>query len=57
MGANEPKQVTQGYYADAEELKDFVDYLFDIEEVGDYEKLWQKFKDWELNKEENNGRI
>lgn len=42
--ALQPREVSNGYFWQAEELKDFIDYLFDVEEIGDYEDLFNKFK-------------
>lgn len=44
---NQPREVTKGYFVQAEELKDFIDYLFDIEQIDDYDEVWERFKKWE----------
>lgn len=49
--ALQPKEVSQGYFSDAEQLKDFIDYLFDVEEVGDYDELFNRFLKWEEKQE------
>lgn len=43
----QPMEVTKGYFADAEMMKDFIDYLFDVEQIGGYDELFSKFKNWE----------
>lgn len=45
----QPREVTNQYFADAEQLKDFIDYLFDIEKVGDYNEMWKRFERYEEN--------
>ncbi len=45
----QPREVSAGYFIDAEEMKDFIDYLFDVEEIGDYNELWKRFKEYEEN--------
>ena len=50
--ASQPREVKNSYFAEAEELKDFIDYLFDIEQVGDYKVLFERFKVWEENQEQ-----
>ena len=50
MGAydmQQPREVTAGYFIRAEQMNDFIDYLFDIEQIGDYEELWNRFEQWE----------
>jgi hypothetical protein len=54
MGLREqPIQITQGYFEDAEDLKDFVDYLFDVEKIGVYEELYNKFQKYQENEDNN----
>lgn len=43
----QPKTVSNGYFAQAEQLKDFIDYLFDIKKIGNYNELWNEFLEWD----------
>lgn len=49
----QPKDVTNGYFEQAEELKDFVDYLFDIEKVANYDEAYNRFLEWEKKQLDN----
>lgn len=46
----QPKEVTVGYFLRAEQLNDFIDYLFDVEQVDNYEEVWKRFEEWEEKK-------
>lgn len=43
----QPMTVTKGYFIRSEQMNDFIDYLFDVEQIGDYEELWAEFEKWQ----------
>lgn len=47
MDMRQPYETTKGYFIGCEKMKDFVDYLFDVENIGDYNELYEKFLQWE----------
>ena len=53
MGAHDmqqPMTVTRGYFVRAEQMNDFIDYLFDVEKVDTYSEVWERFEKWQEQK-------
>lgn len=40
---SQPRQLDNGYFIQSEEIKDFVDFLFDVKNIGDFSQLWSEF--------------
>lgn len=47
----QPMEVTRGYFVRAEQINDFIDYLFDVEKLDNYEEVFKRFEKWHNNKQ------
>lgn len=50
---NQVREVSHGYYYDAERRRDFLEYIFDIEYPGEHDEVFERFEKWQqkqLNK-------